>query len=423
MKRLVLKILVHLIVVLTSVLMLSGCSVVNSLRMMNANNDITPVLPNSTDGAFKQAIEAVYIGEKPYIKVKVNDQEELLFLIDTGASFTMLFDTEKVARLDVKRGFSLKIAGWGDGDDSPAFQTELASIEMGGARFDEVKVAYIPLSTTPFYLSPDEGIFDGVLGHDLLRHFNWMFDKQAKQITLASSSYNVQSNDVTIPFETFFSKLSMPITLHIDGRDFNQDVFIDTGSRHYFKFNTQFVKNHDIQLPQVSIQASDFGLSGEAKHERIRLSGLSLGELKLKGIKANIIEAEDEDDYWVIGSALMNQFVTIIDYKNEVMVFRPYPGVSFKTKYNLAGLDLRKLTSGWLIVRQTFPGQVSSQAGLSVGAIVTSINGVSTKQISEQNWLEMASVPGSFELCFQDQSCRRITTKHIEGYSTDGQSL
>lgn len=407
----------HLILTLVAVVMLSGCSVANLLRMKNANNDIQPELPMSDSNHFEQSVQAFYIGEKPYIKVKLNAKEELLFLIDTGASFTMLFDTEKVSKLQLERGYSLEIAGWGDGKNSPAYQTQLHSVAFAGVTFKEVKVAYIPISTTQYYLSPDEVIFDGVLGHDLLRHFNWMFDKQAGAISIANGPFSPKSNDVNIPIDTFFSKLMIPVTMHVDGRDFEQEVSIDTGSRHYFKFNTAYVKNHDIQLPAIAIQASDFGLSGEARHTRVRLPGLSLGNLRLENVKANVIEAEDEDDYWVVGSALLNQFITIIDYQNEVMTFRPYEKNSFASRYNLAGLDLRKLNNGMLLVRQVFPQLVAEQHSFKVGSVVTSINNVDAREISEQDWLEMVSKPNTFEFCFKRQQCRRIKTKHIEGYS------
>lgn len=407
----------QIILTLLVIMMLSGCSVANLLRMKNANNDIEPVLSTKDAGGFEQSVEAFYIGEKPYIKVRANGKEELLFLIDTGASFTMLFDTEKVANLELERGYALEIRGWGEQENSPAFQTQLKSIAIGDASFKEVNVAYIPLTTTQYYLTPDEAIFDGVLGHDLLRHFNWKFDKQQGLISLSNNAFSVKADDVTLPIEVFFSKLIVPVEIHIDGRDFKQEVTIDTGSRSYFKFNTAYVKNHNIQLPKPAIQASDFGLSGETKHTRITLPSLSLGNLKLENVKSNIINADDEDDYWVIGSALMNQFITIIDYQNNMMTIRPYEESSFNSRYNLAGLDLRKLKDGHLIVRQVFPELVADQQGFKMGSVVTSINSVDTREISEHDWLDMVSTPNTFEFCFKELPCSRITTQHIKGYS------
>lgn len=414
----------QVILTLMAICMLSGCSVVNVMRMKYVNDDIKPELPAHDSAHFQQSLQALYIGEKPYIKVKVNGQEELLFLIDTGASFTMLFDTDKASNLQFEKGFSLEVGGWGDDDNSPAYQTQLNSLSFGDVVFKDVQVAYIPMSTSQYYLTPEEAIFDGVLGHDLLRHFKWMYDKRAKQITVSNQPFTTTPSDVVLPMETFFSKISVPISVHIDGRDFAQEVHVDTGSRHYFKFNTAFIENNEIALPGTQIPASDFGLSGEAKHTRIRLPALSLRDItlqgiRLQGIKANVIQADDEDDYWVIGSALMNQFVTIIDYQNELMTFRPYENTVFTTKYNLAGLDLRKLNNGMLIVRYVYPGLIADKNDFKMGSIVTSINHVNADDITEEDWLEMSASPGTFEFCFKHKTCASITTQHIAGYSIE----
>lgn len=398
---------------------LGGCSIANILRMKSANDDIRPELPIASTGHYQQSMQAFYIGEKPYIKVTANDKEELLFLIDTGASFTMLFDTVKVSRLKFEPGYSLELRGWGDGENTPAYQTKLSSLSFGGVNFSEVNVAYIPISTTEYYLSPEEAIFDGVLGHDLLRHFNWKYDKNADLITLSNRAYAEQPSDVSLPIDVMFSKLSIPVTVHMDNGEYEHDVYIDTGSRHYFKFNSAFIENKEIAMPSVTIQTSDFGLSGEARHQRIRLPALTLGEIKLEGIKANVIKTDDEDDYWVIGSALMNQFITIIDYQNNSLVFRPYENQAFVTQYNLAGLDLRKLTNGNLLVRYVSPDLPAYQQGFIAGAVVTSINGVSAMELVEEDWLEMSAAPDTFRFCFVQRPCVALTTQHIAGYSVD----
>ena len=90
------------VLIIIFIITLSSCSIVNSLRMMNANNEIKPSWKTAQRN--KQILTAHYIGEKPYIKLTVNKQHELLFLVDTGASFTMLFDTPAVSKLQFKKG-------------------------------------------------------------------------------------------------------------------------------------------------------------------------------------------------------------------------------------------------------------------------------------------------------------------------------
>jgi predicted aspartyl protease len=395
---------------------LSSCSIVNSLRMMNANSEIKPIWKIAQRS--KQILTAYYIGEKPYIKLRVNEQEELLFLIDTGASFTMLFDTPAVSQLQFEKGYSLDVAGWGEGENTPAYQTQLSKIEINDITFEKVDVAYIPLSTSQYYLTEDEAIFDGVIGHDLMKHFVWTFDKRNQTISLSAKSSPAQEKDVALPFKTSLSKISIPSTVYFNEQDsITRNIVIDSGSRHYMKMNTAYADQNDIKLPSASISAADFGMSGKAPHQRVTLPALQLGDLTLRNIKTNIIKSNDEDDWWILGSALLNQFVTIIDYPNQQFIIRPYADVEFKTRYNLAGLDLRKLRGGSLIVRYVYPQLPGEAASIKAGDVVSSINDKRTDRISEEDWLLMASKPDDFTLCFTTEVCKNFQTQEIKGYS------
>lgn len=405
--------IITLIVSITFVL--NGCSVVNSLRMMRANNDIEPIWG---EGKPDQHLDAIYIGEKPYIRVTANNHKELLFLIDTGASFTALFDTEKGRELATEKGFELQIAGWGDEEPTYAYQSSLKSLHIGDIGFKDVKVAYIPLSTTPYYMRPDEAIFDGVLGHDLLRHFSWTFDKANNRISVSATPFQATALDTALPFEVSLSKLSIRANLFFnDTFETQRDILIDTGSRHYMKLSSAYPQGNNIALPTVQIDAADFGLSGMTKHKRVTLPKLTLGNLSLHNVKTNLIPSDDEDDWWVIGSALMNQFVTVVDYHSNTFVIRPYDGVPFHSRYNLSGLDLRKLQNGNLLVKYVFPDLPGELAGLKKGDVVTSINQNSAAFLSEEDWISLNANPSKLTICTENMQCVNIQTKHIAKYS------
>lgn len=411
--------LIKKIVIFLSVsFLLSGCSVANIVRMMAANSDLQPIW---TEGKANQHFDAVYIGEKPYIYLTANNNKTLLFLIDTGASFTMLFDTEAGAPLASEKGFDLHIAGWGDGEDTYAYQSSLESLHLGEVSFKDVKVAYIPISSSHYYMRPDEAIFDGVLGHDILRHFSWTFDKGNHTISLSAKPYQTSVGDTALPFEvTLVNKLSIPSKVRFnDEVEVERDTIIDTGSRHYMKLSSAYPINNDIALPVAQIDAADFGMSGMTKHKRITLPSVTLGNIKIPNVKTNLIQSDDEDDWWVIGSALMNQFVTVIDYHSQQFIIRPYSDTSFHSRYNLAGLDLRKLQNGNLLVKYVFPSFPAEQAGIKAGNVITSINQVLSTALSEEDWIAMNAQANQFEICIESQQCVNITTTAIKGYSSD----
>ena len=412
------KFITIIVLMFTSSFLLNGCSVVNSLKMMRANNDIKPIWPN---GKPEQHLEAIYIGEKPYIRVIANDNEELLFLIDTGASFSALFDTEKAKPLAKERGYDLEIGGWGDEEDTKAYQSSLNSLNIGDVIFKNVKVAYIPLSSTPYYLRPDEAIFDGVLGHDILRHFSWTFDKANTKISVTATPYQITADDTSLSFDvSLLNKLSIPAKVRFNhSTEVERDIVIDTGSRHYMKLSAAYPGNQSITIPTTQINAADFGLSGMTKHSRVTLPALTLGNIKLNNVKTNLIPSDDEDDWWVIGSALMNQFVTVIDYHSNTFVISTYDNVKFHSLYNLAGLDLRKLQNGDLMVKYVFPELPADKAGFKSGDVITFINQKSTATISEDDWIALNAEPNEFDIYIKNKHCIKINTTHIAGYSNN----
>lgn len=391
---------------------LTGCSTVNSLRMMQINSDVEPVFTEQN----RVKLDAVYEGEKPYIYATVNG-EKLLFLLDTGARFLILMDTPKVRGLALNKGFDLALGGWGEDGKSTAYQTDIKRIDLGGVYFDDMKAALIPVSKSPYYLREDEATFDGVIGHDMMQHFTWEFDAAANEIIISTEKYQPEATAESLPLTSFMNKIWVEGVLTFNSSQVTKGEFIvDTGSRHYVKLSSAYPKENDIEIASTRVRAADFGLSGKVEHDRVTLPSLSFGDIQIDNVKVNLIPGEDEDDWWVIGNALMNQFKTVIDYQNDA--FYLVPQKTFVTDYNLLGLELRKIRSGEFVVRYLFPDLPASETGIEVGDIITSINGKPSQHVSLSHFNDMASVVGDTEVCIRREAiCIEINAQHIPGYS------
>lgn len=399
-------------------LLQTGCEMANRVRLRYANDAIVPVWPQHRT---EQQFQALYIGEKPYIRIQVQtadqQQAELLMLIDTGASVSLLFDSHKVQQLNLPKGYLLPLGGWGDGQDSQAWQTEVAALQLGDVQFADVSLAYLPVAQSPYFLRPDELVYDGVLGHDILRHFSWTFNPQQQLITASLLPYQPTSEDIQLELRESFSKISVPVTLRFNRQQqLTQEVMLDTGSRHYLKLNSALLDNEDIRLPAQQITAADFGLSGRVVHQRVSVPQLQLGSLALGPLPANVIPSDDEDDWNIIGSALLNQHVSTIDYHSMRLYLRPVPGAPFRALYNLAGLEMRKLQNGNFVIRYLFPDLPAAKTSLKEGDIIQRINGKSAVNYSEDDWLLLNNQPQQLELCTA-QLCAGFHTKQIAGYS------
>ncbi|MCO7222739.1 aspartyl protease family protein [Pleionea sp. CnH1-48] len=394
---------------------LSGCNVVNSLRLKYANDDVLPQW-NHTQTSFDLVTD--YIGEKAYVYGSVNGVDGFKFMIDTGASYTILFDTPRVKQLTLKEGYRLALSGWGDEESSPSYQTVVERLSFGKIDFEHIAVAFMPVSTSRYFLREDEVIYDGVIGYDTLRHFVWQFDKKAERVTVFNQPYQQGKSETLIPFDEFMGKISIDTQVDFgDKQMVDHDFIIDTGSRHYIKISATYVGNHQLRLPGTQITAADFGLNGKTVHKRASLPVFNLGELRLEDVKTNFIHTDDEDDFWVIGNALLGQYVTTIDYMQGNLYLAPYQDSEFSSRYNLLGLELRKLRNQNFVVRYVFPHSPANDRVIQVGDEVYSINGVKAEAISHDQWLSISNTPGEYVLCFVAASCVSLTSTEIRGYS------
>jgi len=406
-----------------TLLSLTGCGFTNMIRIRNANDDIVPVWK---DNQTQTDLITHYIGVKPYVEVSINGIDGFKFLLDTGASFSILTDSNKVKMLNLKKGYSLSMHGWGDEESTTAYQTKANKVSLNGVDFKDVTFAYIHLSGTKYFLDQEELVYDGILGHDFMRHFSWTFDKQKNKINISSapyeSPYKEKAKATTISFDVFLSKLNVESEINF-GQDqiIEQELIIDTGSRHYLKANAAYIYNKDIKLPSPQLTAADFGLNGRTIHPRVTLPKIRLGDLEFTNVKTNLIGSidDDEDEWWIIGSGLLSQFKTVIDYHSSTIHIIPYEGSTYKSSYNLLGLELRKLLNGHFIVRYVFPQMASQAFDIKVGDIISEINGEPTKEISLGKWLSISDQAGSHLVCRirEQEKCFTIVSKEITGYS------
>jgi predicted aspartyl protease len=408
-------------IVTLSLLSLTGCGFANMIRIRNANDNIVPLW---RDNQTQTDLITHYVGVKPYVEVSINGIDGFKFLIDTGATFSILEDSNKVKMLNLEKGYSLPIHGWGDEGASTGYQTKAQTVSLNGVDFHDVTFAYIPLSDTKYFLDQEELIYDGVLGHDFLHHFSWTFDKQQNKISINTEPYVETGEETTIPFDTFLSKLNIESEIDFGQNQIvKQGLTIDTGSRYFVKVDAAYVYNEDIDLPSPQITAADFGLSGQTIHPRVTVPKVRLGDLEFTNVKTNVIGNidGDGDDWWVVGSALLSQFKTIIDYHSSKIHIIPYEDSTYKSAYNLLGLELRPLQNGHFIVRYVFPQMASHSFDIEKGDIISKIDGKSTKEISLEKWLSISDQASNYSICRirEQEKCFTIESKEIEGYSNN----
>ncbi|NOU51226.1 hypothetical protein HG263_11880 [Pseudoalteromonas sp. JBTF-M23] len=404
----------------TFLVMLSGCSFVNTVGMKWVNSDLKPIWLSEQTSL---PLTAHFEGEKSYVYVDI-DGHHLKMLVDSGASFSALFDTPKVEKMTLPRQAELLIGGWGDEEGSLAYKTQVNVFDLGSVRFKDMVLAVIPVSTSKYYLRGDEATFDGIIGHDVMRHFAWTFDKVAKQIVLSNKAYSGQFKTHAVSFSRSFSKLNIPARFQLTAdHTVDMPIVIDTGSRHYLKLSAKYIEQHKLDMGRL-VEAADFGLSGKTQHQRGNVKSIQIADLTVSNVKANFIPTEDEDELWIIGNAFLNQFISTLDYHTNTLYLRPREQ-GFQSRYNLSGLELRKLRSGYFVVRSVTSNAMNT--GLEVGDIITKLDNQDTPALSMDDWLDISNEAKAHQLCWArspiDQlrvnksQCKTVTFSNITGFN------
>ena len=410
---------VKIVTVLLVLFSLTACEMANYFRLRHANDQNHPIWTADTSAV---VLQTQYIGEKPHVRVSVNGQPDFLFLIDTGASLSILLNTPKVRALSLPQLYSLPLQGIGQQSKSQAFGTRVESLSLGGIQFQNFAMAYMPVSMTDYYLREDEALFDGILGHDVLRNYAWQFDKRGERVMVFNNNGDIPTNasTVTIDGEVALKRFFIQGSFHVsDNHVIEHELLVDTGSRSDMKVSSAYFVNRDIDISQPTVRAADFGLSGRHDHQRVTFPQLSLGDLALNDIKVNLMPTDDEDDFWLIGSALISNFVTVVDYPRQQMHFTPYASFPFRSRYNLVGLELRKIHSGNFVVRNVLPDMAAAQFDFDIGDEVVSINNVPAQEISLDDWLDISNGEGAVTVCRKRETteCMGMEKQHIRGYS------
>lgn len=125
------------------------------------------------------------VNHRPFIEVEVNGKGPLRFVIDTGASLTVISDkaAERLGIKPVARGGNARAIG-GSGS-FPIVYGLLDSLTIGEARIDLVPVYIRTVYSSPDL--PESDRADGYLGLSVLSNFAVTLDYQSRQLTLDRS--------------------------------------------------------------------------------------------------------------------------------------------------------------------------------------------------------------------------------------------
>jgi len=322
------------------------------------------------------------------LQVSINSSGPLDFILDTGASTTVISDSRA-------KELGLKLEGKTDattqGGSIEAAFVKGVSLNLSGMEFPNLTMAAIRLSGLEAGLGQK---VDGILGYEIFNRFVIEIDYASKFVTFYEpQSYKYSGRGEVIPIRIedntpfVVGKITGPKT--IEG-----SFLIDTGAPGILNIAGPFAAKHRLldSVPHTISITSGALLAGRSSGKIGRVEGFQIGSLVIKKPVVNFSQdtggSEGEEastEYGgLIGGEILRRFKLIIDYSRKQIILESRGTLSQRYEFDMSGMSLAAGGEGFKTfkVRALVENSPATEAALRVGDIITAIDGKSTAKLT-----------------------------------------
>jgi hypothetical protein len=313
-----------------------------------------------------------------WLQVSVNGRPPEDFLLDTGASVTVI-DSAAAAR------YGLQVQGhmhaMGAGAAGGASFSSVDSIRVMGPDGDGVtlasqNVAVLSLNPflEPFFWRP----ISGVLGYDFISRFANRVDYDGQTLTLYDpKTFKYEGKGTAVPM-TLAGNIPV-VKAKLDGA-YEGDFRLDVGSGSTVDVHGPFAKKNDLQSKLgKTVKVTGGGFGGTFSSTLGRMQKMEIGPYSWSAPLVAVPDAEtgglaSEDYAGNIGNQVLERFTATFDYDHRTVYLEPGKRYGSRDRFSMAGVQIAKMKEGYLAV-QVLPGSAAQAAGLKELDRVQSIDG------------------------------------------------
>ena len=280
-------------------------------------------------GPEKVVIPIEVYGNRPFINIRVNGKDTLRFVVDTGASLSVISD-RAAAKLGMKAvakgGMARAVGGTGS---FPIIYGIMDSMELGDAKID-----LVPTYIRTVHISsetPEAERADGYIGLSVLANYGVTIDYKSRTMTLDRSPIAppeaipdgplVDMTGISIPLRSTSGGLASAEGL-LEGHDKPFNFIIDTGASSTV-ISKAAVKRHGLE--NLKLKDAVFQVVGaagiETDVEAVGLATLTVNGLRKRNARALILnldpvnETSGFEQHGILGGDFLRHFRVLIDLR------------------------------------------------------------------------------------------------------------
>lgn len=337
-----------------------------------------PPKPDYTFPAGKTSVElpvSVRNGHM-YLQVRLNGRGPFLMLFDSGGANVLFPDTVKALGLKPDASTS-------SGDPGDLGVVKVDTVDVGGMRIDQQVFATLALAEQ---MQRIEGVDNvaGLIGYELFRRFPTRIDYAQGRITFTDpAAFHYAGGGTAVPLQ--FRGQIPQVDGSIDGID---GVFdLDTGARSSLTLASPFATSNNLadKYKAGGTVIVGAGVGGPARAQLARAGTLKLGDVtvdKPVALLSTATEGAFADPTLAgnVGYGVLRRFNLVFDFPHQVAYFERNANDAERDSYDRSGGWVERVKDGYLLV-DVLDGSPAATAGLTLGAIITAIDGVPVARV------------------------------------------
>lgn len=344
-----------------------------------------------TEGRAALKIPFELVDNLIYVQTRVNDSVPLWFILDTGASASIL--NERVAKeLGLRAG--RRERGTGTGGAIEVGMIDHVSLSLPGVTVTDQTIGAFPLDTFAPVAARSVG---GIIGYDFIKEFVVEIDYSRRVINLYDpKTFSYRGAGQLIPLRIARTPF-IDAKLLIEGHAPIVGSFeVDTGSDSAVSLNSPFVKkNRLLSVIRSTVETpEDEELGGKSRSFVGRVKGFQVGKFVLENPVVLLSEdtegaMADEGNAGPIGNQVFSRFKVTIDYSRSRMYLEPNEFFGNPFEYDLTGFDLWQEGAGCKVykVGRVLKDGAGASAGLQEGDILLAVDGHAVEQLKSSSEL------------------------------------
>lgn len=330
----------------------------------------------------KQSIPFTLVKNLIIIPLYINGKGPYNFLLDTGVAQMIITDTTFLENLDLKRAQTVKVQGYGFGDNIEAVLTRNINARIGRATIKNIPTAIFKKDI--FDLSNYLGIkIHGILGYYFFNSFTVKINYYTNKLTFYNPDTKLEHKGTTIPIQITGGKPYLTTQIQTSELGtLDVDLLIDNGSSHPLMMES--LHDKPFPLPIKTIPANlGVGINGIINGSMGRIGAIKLGTYTFNEVLTGFPEynierstMEGRPRNGSLGSDILRHFVVTFDYTGGFLYLKKNNNDIPKFEHDMSGLEIyviQGIKDRYYIGRIEV-GSPAEEAGLRENDEITAIN-------------------------------------------------